>query len=88
MNVTGQTHLFGKIVINVKLNYLPTNYTQMLSKCTICESVLHVELINGQNSYMSIKSSYIKSTSYSFSIEIDFGREPIPNFVAKISLNQ
>lgn len=81
MNVTGQTHLFGKIVLNVKLNYLPTNYTQMLSKCTVCDNVLNIQ-INGQNSYVSIKSEYIKSSSYSFGIEIDFGREPIPNFVA------
>jgi hypothetical protein len=33
-----------------------------------------VKLIDGQKTFLSITPKYIKGTSYSFSIEIDFGR--------------
>jgi hypothetical protein len=41
-----------------------------------------VKLVDGQKTFLSINSFYIKGTTYSFSVEIDFGREPIAQFSA------
>lgn len=51
-----------------------------------CDSVLEVKIVNGYKYYTSIVSKYIPTTSYSFSIEIDFGREPIGLFDVEIGV--
>ncbi len=43
--------------------------------------------MSGDRSFTSIKASYIPSTSFSFSIEIEYGREPIGVFTAQIGIN-
>jgi hypothetical protein len=43
--------------------------------------------VSGDRSFTSIKASYIPSTSFSFSIEIEYGREPIGVFTAQIGIN-
>lgn len=68
MKVTGQSHLFGKIIINVKLNYLPNDFVNGQDCITTCDKILEAKIISGFSSSTSIISSYIKSTSYSFSI--------------------
>jgi hypothetical protein len=47
-----------------------------------------VNITKGDKSYTSIKAQYIPTTSYSFSIQIDFGREPIQLFTAQIGIQQ
>jgi hypothetical protein len=48
---------------------------------------LSVQIVSGDRSFTSIKASYIPSTSFSFSIEIEYGREPIGVFTAQIGIN-
>lgn len=80
--------MYGKILLNVMVNYLPTNLTTNIKECNqSCDKILLVKLIDGQRTFLSISSNYIKGSSYSFSIEIDFGREPISQFTAEISIN-
>jgi hypothetical protein len=47
-----------------------------------------VKLVSGDKSFVSIKAQYIPTTSYSFSVEIDFGREPIGLFTVSIGIPQ
>jgi hypothetical protein len=85
---TGTVHIPGAIIVNVKANYLPTNITNPSKPCTLlCSQILQFDL-KGFNSYQSISSQYILSTSYSFSIQIDFGIEPIGVFNLTIGLDK
>ena len=47
-----------------------------------CEKILEVRILTGDKGFTSIKAKYIPTTSYSFSVTIDFGREPIGMFTA------
>jgi hypothetical protein len=53
-----------------------------------CDSVLEVKITKGFTSVVSIKSSYIPTSSFSFSVELDFGREPIGMFTAQVGLQK
>ncbi len=46
-----------------------------------------MEIVSGDKSATSIKSTYIASTSYSFSIEVEFGKEPVGLFKLRIRVN-
>lgn len=48
--------------------------------------MLLVKIISGDQGSTSIKAHYIPTTSYSFSVEIDFGREPIGLFRVQIGI--
>lgn len=86
---SGQSHLTNKIVLNVRLNYLPSDLLKSAVDCkNSCNGVLEVAIVKGFNTFVSIKSTYIATTTYSFSIEIDFGREPIGLFTAEIGIKQ
>ena len=50
--------------------------------------MLSVDIVTGDKGVVSIRSKYVPTTSYSFSVELDFGREPIGIFSARISLNK
>ena len=43
--------------------------------------------MEGFNSVLSIKASYLPKSTYSFSVGFDFGREPIGIFKAEVRLN-
>lgn len=85
---TGQSHLYGKIILNVQVNYLPVALIQSANDClNQCKEVLSVQIISGDTSATSIIASYIPTTSFSFSIEIDYDREPIGIFTVRIGIN-
>ena len=72
---TGQAHLYGKIVLNIKVNYLPMELINSAVDCKDkCENILSVRIVEGDKSTTGILAKYIKGTSFSFSVEIDFGR--------------
>lgn len=85
---TGQSHLYGKIVINVMVNYMPLSLIQSSTDCSNnCKDILSVQLVSGFVSTTSIVVSYLPSSSFSFSVEIGFGVEPIGMFTAQIGIN-
>lgn len=88
LNLTGTTHLFGKIIANVRSNYLPSNLSNPSLPCAdLCQQILTVSL-TGFSSYTSIAAQYlVGSSSFSFSIEIDFGAEPIGAFTLSVGVN-
>jgi hypothetical protein len=78
---TGQTHLNGKIVTNVRVSWLPTSLSS--GNCSNCLDVKMLSSTNPPN----ISYEYIQGTSYSFSITFDFKREPISDFKYSVRLN-
>lgn len=85
---TGQSHTWGKVIVNVKVNYLPQSLIVNANDCKFnCNNVLLVKIISGDGSANSITSSYIPNSAYSFSVEVNFGKEPFGIFTAQISLN-
>ena len=84
---TGQSRVWGKVIVNVRLNYLPQALIDSAVDCNNgCNTVLAVSIISGDSSAVSIVAKYIPTTRYSFSIEVDFGKEPVGMFVLNIGL--
>lgn len=85
---TGQSHLYGKIVLNVHINYLPLELVKSATDCANkCDNVLSVNIISGDKSATSIMASYIPTSSFMFAVEIDFSREPIGMFTIEVGIN-
>jgi hypothetical protein len=86
---TGQSRVWGKVIVNVRLNYLPQALIDSAVDCrNACNNVLAVNIISGDSSAVSIVAKYIPTTRYSFSIEVDFGKEPVGMFVLNVGLKQ
>ncbi len=87
VSLTGTSHLYGVIIVNLKVNYLPANLTDPTAPCLdLCQQLLLVTVAGGFNSYISIVTKYFPGT-LSFSSEISFGREPIGPFTLSVSGN-
>ena len=80
MRQTGQIRYSSKMVININLDYLPRRLIQSSDCNDRCSNVLDGKLTSGDMQAVSIKSSYLAGTTYSFSIEIEFGRSYIGKF--------
>jgi cysteine-rich repeat protein len=85
----GQSRLYGKVVLNVRLNFLPRPLITSANDCKdACGSVLTAKVTKVAKGPKSITARYIPTTSFLFSIEIDFGMEPLNQFTVEIGLNQ
>ena len=84
---SGQSHYYGKIFLNVRANYLPLSLLNSPACKHECGSILKVDIVSGDKSTVGIKAKYIKGTSFSFAIEVDFGREPIGLFSVRVGIN-
>ena len=67
---TGQIRYSTKMIVNIKLDYMPKELLQSPDCNDRCSNVLDGELVSGDTKAVSIKSSYLAGTSYSFSVEI------------------
>ena len=84
---TGQSHVWGKVIINVKLNYLPKALIDSAVDCkNRCNKVLSAQIISGDKSAVSIVAQYIPNSRYSFSVEVHFAKEPIGMFVLQVGV--
>jgi hypothetical protein len=73
----------------VQVNYLPLALIQSATDCVNkCNNILNVKIVSGDSSAVSIVTSYIPTTSFSFSIEINYGKEPIGLFSVQVGINQ
>ncbi len=68
------------MVINIKIDYLPKNLLQSSDCNDRCSNVLDGQITGGDKNAVSIKSSYISGSIYTFSFEIEFGRPYIGQF--------
>lgn len=72
----------------MKANYLPQALLNSAADCrNKCNNVLSAKIISGDTSAVSILASYIPNTSFSFSIEVNFAKEPIGMFVLQVGIN-
>lgn len=75
-------------MLNIRVNYLPLALISSASDCSSnCKDVLSVKIVSGDVSAVNIVVSYIPTTSYSFSVIIDYQKEPIGLFTAQIGIN-
>ena len=72
----------------MRANYLPQVLLSSASDCmNNCKDVLVGKFTSGDSSAISITSSYIPNSQFSFSVEVNFGREPIGMFSLQLTLN-
>lgn len=70
------------------MNYLPQALIDSSRDCrNNCKDVLLGKFTSGDSSAISIVSSYIPNSQFSFSVEVNFGKEPIGMFSLQIALN-
>lgn len=82
---TGQSMSPGKVTVNVRLNWLPSQLTE--NSCKMCNNVLDVQILQG-NPAASIVASYIAGTAYSFAVTFDFmSKSPLTQFSASVRIN-
>ena len=59
----------------MRINYLPKALIDSATDCkNKCNDVLRVKIIDGDQSAVSIKASYIENSSFSFSIVFEFSK--------------
>ena len=77
---TGQIRYATKLIVNIKVDYLPKVLLQSEDCNNRCSNVLDGKLIAGDTNMISVRSKYLAGTTYTFSVEIDFGRSYIGEF--------
>jgi len=65
---TGQIRYDSKIIVNIKLDYLPKPLLQSSDCSNRCSNILDGKLISGDKDAISIKSSYLPGSNYAFSV--------------------
>ena len=83
---TGQVRYTTKIMINVKLDYMPLDLIQSSACNDRCSEVLVANIVQGESG-ARIKSSYIAGSRYAFSIMFEFDRSYIAQFTVEIAVN-
>ena len=84
---SGQSHIWGKVIVNIKLNYMPKSLIDSATDCkNRCNNVLQAKIVSGDMSAVSIMAQYIPNTSFSFSIVVNFAKEPIGMFSMQVGL--
>lgn len=67
--MVGQVRYSTKIVLNIKIDVLPTELLQSRDCNDRCSQVLVADVTNGDKP-ISIKSSFISGTDYNFLVEL------------------
>jgi hypothetical protein len=73
--------------LNVKIDYLPKKLLQSNDCNDRCSQVLVATVTQGDKP-ISVKSSYVAGTSFTFNLELEFGRPYMNKFTVQISINQ
>lgn len=85
--MTGQIRYASKMVINVKLDYLPKKLLQSTDCNDRCSQILSVNVVQGDRP-TSVRSFYISGSRYSFSVEMEFGKPYISKLKVEIKVNE
>lgn len=83
----GQIRQSTRVVINLKLNYLPNSLIQSQDCANKCNQILVGTITGGDRSSVSITSEYLSGTRYFFSMTIEFGRSYMAKFTLNINVN-
>ena len=82
----GQIRYSTKVVLNIKVNYLPKSLLQSRDCNDRCSQVLVATVLNGDQP-TSVKSSYISSSRFTFTVELEFGKPYINKFTVEIKVH-
>lgn len=69
LKMVGMSHLFGKIILNVKLSYIPQ---QLLGSPSERDSIFKV--LTNSKIAVRVASSYIDSTAFTYVVVYDFNK--------------
>lgn len=83
----GQVRYSTKVVINIKIDYLPKELLQSSDCNDRCSQVLVATVLSGDTP-ISVKSYYVSGSRYTFSVELEFGKQYINRFRVEIKVNQ
>ena len=82
----GQIRYSTKVVLNIKIDYLPKQLMQSSDCNDRCSQVLVASVLSG-DSPTSIRSSYVSGSRYTFSVELEFGKPYVSRFRVEIKVN-
>lgn len=85
-SLLGQVRYSTRIVLTVSIDYLPQTLLQANECNDACSSILIANITEGDKP-ISIKSSYVAGSRYSFSVEMEFGKPYMSNFRGEIKIN-
>ena len=83
LRMVGLSHLYGKIVLNVKLSYVPP---ELLLDQNEMKNMFRV-LTNSQQE-LTVNAMYINRSTYTFVILYDFGVEPIDEYLTRVEISK
>ena len=84
--MTGQIRYTTKVVLNIKIDYLPVELLQSKDCNDRCSNVIMAEVSNGDRP-TSVRSYYVAGSRFSFSVELEFSRPYMSKFSAQIKVN-
>lgn len=82
----GQIRYSSRIVLNIRIDYLPRQLLQSRDCNDRCSQVLIANVLSGDQP-TSARSSYISSSRFTFSVEMEFGKPYISKFKVEIKIN-
>ena len=81
--MVGLSHLYGKIILNVKFDYMPE---ELLKNAEQVHNIFRV--LTNCKIPVNVSTMYINSTTYTFEVLYDFRTEPIPEYLTRVEFTQ
>ena len=88
LTLSGQIRMPTKIILNIRLDYLPKKLLSSIDCANKCFNIIVGEIVSGDKGATSITSQYSPGTTYSFSVEVEFDRPQIGKFDIKLSIDR
>jgi cysteine-rich repeat protein len=84
----GQIRMSSSVVINLKLNYLPSELLASSDCSNQCNQFLTGAITSGDTSSISITSQYLPGSNYLFIVTVQFGKPLIAPFNLNVGINK
>ena len=85
-SMVGQIRYTTRVVINIKIDFLPKALLQSSDCNDRCSQVLQANIVSGDRP-TSVKSSFVSGSRYTFSVELEFGKPYVNQFRVEIRVN-
>lgn len=85
-SMVGQVRFQTRVVLNIKIDFLPRALLQSADCNDRCSQVLQANVVDGEKP-TSVRSSFVSGSRYSFSVELEFGRPYMGRFRVEIKVN-
>jgi hypothetical protein len=77
----------SSVIINLKLNYLPTQLLSSTDCANQCNQFLQGSITSGDTSSISITSQFLPGSNYIFVVNVQFGKPYIAPFNLNVGIN-